>query len=149
MAEGFENLMCWQKAHALKLFVHRSVVPLLPNEEKWDLADQIRRSSRSVTANIAEGYGRFYFKEAVRFCYHARGSLCETQNHLRDARDLGYISPAAYQGGRDMADESYRLLNGYISYLKRSQPGAHEPGADLDQPKTELNPDAEDLPPNP
>jgi four helix bundle protein len=58
MAEGFESLQVWQKAHALMLLVHREVVPHLPPEEKWDLADQIRRSSKSVGANIAEGHGR-------------------------------------------------------------------------------------------
>ena len=131
MAEGFESLVVWQKAHALKLIVHRQVVKLLPPEEKWDLADQIRRSSKSVCANIAEGYGRFYYREAIRFCYNARGSLCETQNHLIDARDLGYISEDLYKQARDLSEEVYRLLNGYISYLKKRKPGDTEPGHDV------------------
>ena len=51
MGESFENLKVWQKAHELMLFVHREVVPLLPKDEKWDLADQIRRS-RSLSVLI-------------------------------------------------------------------------------------------------
>ncbi len=103
MAEGFESLQVWQKAHALMLFVHREVVPHLPPEEKWDLADQIRRSSKSVGANIPEGHGRFYYRDRMRFCYNARGSLSETENHLHVARELGYISEQIYRQARDLA----------------------------------------------
>ena len=131
MAEGFEGLQVWQKAHALMLFVHREVAPHLSKDEKWDLVDQIRRSSKSVGANIAEGYGRFYYKDRVRFCYNARGSLAETENHLIAARDLKHITPNVYRQARDMADETYRLLNGYIDYLKRERPGKDEPGHDI------------------
>ncbi len=131
MAEGFEGLTAWQKAHELMLFVHREVVPRFPPEEKWDLANQIRRSSKSVGANIAEGHGRFYYRDNVRFCYNARGSLSETEHHLIDAHDLSYIPQGIYQQGRALASETQRLLNGYISYLKRQKPGEHEPGHDI------------------
>ena len=67
----------------------------------------------------------------MRFCYNARGSLSETENHLIVARDLKYISPALCQRGRDITAETQRLLNGYIDYLKREQPGKNEPGHDL------------------
>jgi hypothetical protein len=49
MAEGFENLLVWQKSHELKLLIHRQVVRLLPPEEKWDLASQIRRMDEALT----------------------------------------------------------------------------------------------------
>lgn len=88
--QSFETLMTWQKAHQLMLDIHKSLIPILPKEEKYVLADQLRRSSKSVPANIAEGAGRYYYMDNVRFCYNARGSLDETLNHLIDARDLGY-----------------------------------------------------------
>ena len=88
MAVSFEDLLAWQKAHELMLFVHDKVVPILPPFEKRNLADQLRRASKSIPANIAEGHGRFYFRETVRFCYTARGSLSETENHLIAAKDL-------------------------------------------------------------
>jgi len=140
MGEGFESLTVWQKAHELMLFVHREVVPRFPPEEKWDLAIQIRRSSKSVGANIAEGHGRFYYRDNVRFCYNARGSLSETENHLVDARDLAYIPQEIYQRGRALTSETQRLLNGYIGYLKRQKPGEHEPGHDIntDLPSDEV-----------
>jgi four helix bundle protein len=146
MGESFENLKVWQKAHELMLFVHREVVPLLPKEEKWDLADQIRRSSKSAGANIAEGYGRFYYKDRVRFCYNARGSLTETQNHLIDARHLEYISPQIYAKGCGLAGEAQRLLNGYIDYLKRERPGKNEPGIDINVDQSHINLDDDDHP---
>jgi four helix bundle protein len=131
LGEGFENLLVWQKAHALMLFIHQQVVPCLPPDEKWDLADQVRRSSKSSPSNIAEGHGRFYYREQVRFCYNSRGSLSETENHLITAKDLNYINLDLYQKGRDMAAEIHRLLNGYVNYLKQHKPGKDEPGNDI------------------
>lgn len=135
MAEGFEGLEAWRKAHELTLFIHRRILPILPLEEKWNLCSQIRRSCKSIAANIAEGYGRFYYQDNVRFCYNARGSLLETINHLVDARDLEYIPADLYHQAREMADEEYRILNGYIGYLKRCKQGANEPGANLNLPE--------------
>ncbi len=57
--QGFEILKVWQKAHQLMLEIHKRLIPLLPKEEKYDLADQVRRSSKSVPANIAEGAAGF------------------------------------------------------------------------------------------
>ena len=135
---SFESLDAWKKARELMLFIHQEIVPRMPAEEKWDLTAQIRRSSKSVGANIAEGHGRFYFLDNVRFCYNARGSLAETIHHLSDARDLGYISPKNYQQARDLADSAFRLLNGYIGYLKSRKYGAQEPGANLHPGETIL-----------
>lgn len=131
MAEGLEKLAVWQKAHALMLFIHHRILPCLPPEEKWNLAYQLRRSSQSIGANIAEGYGRFYYQDNIRFCYNARGSLVETINHLITARDLNYISSEMYCQAREIADEVYRLLHGYIAYLKKSKQGFTEPGVNL------------------
>ena len=79
--------------------VYREVLPLLPVEEKWALNQQLRRSSTSIAANIAEGHGRYYYQDNVRFCYIARGSLDETLSHLIFCHEVGFI-----------ADETYRML---------------------------------------
>ena len=57
--QSFETLKVWQKSHQLMLDVHHKLLPLLPKEEKYGLADQMRRSSKSVGANIAEGQVAF------------------------------------------------------------------------------------------
>jgi four helix bundle protein len=82
-------------------------------------------------ANIAEGYGRYYYQDNVRFCYNARGSLDETISHLVTALDLGYVPQAMYDQLRALADEVRRMLNGYIAFLKRRRQGESEPGSQL------------------
>ena len=129
--QSFEKLITWQKAHQLMLDVHQKLLPLIPKEEKYVLVDQIRRSSKSVGANIAEGAGRYYYMDNVRFCYQARGSLDETLNHLIVAHDLNYCSLELYKSFRDQIEEIRRLLNGYIEWLKKKKIGKDEPGARL------------------
>jgi four helix bundle protein len=132
--KGFEGLKVWQKAHALMLDVHKKLVSQIlknnPNE-RFDLVSQIRRSSKSVPANIAEGHGRYYFGDNIRFCYNARGSLDETVSHLRAAIDLDYCSKDLYENLRAQAEEIRKMLNGYIEWLKEKKIGEKEPGANL------------------
>ena len=129
--QSFETLKVWQKSPQLMLDVHQKLLPLLPKEEKYGLADQVRRSSKSVGANIAEGAGRFYFMDNVRFCYMARGSLDETLNHLLVYKDLSFCKNELYEDLRVQIEEIRRLLNGYITWLKTKKIGANEPGATL------------------
>lgn len=129
--QGFEKLKVWQKSHQLMLDIHQKLIPLLPKEEKYGLIDQLRRSSKSIGSNIAEGTGRFYYMDNVRFCYMARGSLDETLNHLLVARDLGFCEDVLYGSLRPQIEEIRRLLNGYITWLKTKKIGLDEPGATL------------------
>ena len=77
-AKGLDSLEVWRRSIDFAKLIHDTVLPILPVEEKWGLAQQLRRASQSISANIAEGYGRYYYQEGVRFCYIARGSLEET-----------------------------------------------------------------------
>src|SRR5262245_42439922 len=127
--QGLETLEAWKRAMNFALRVCKEVLPLLPAEEKWGLSQQIRRAVQSVPANIAEGHGRFYFQETIRFCYIARGSLSETYTHLTLACELDYIPEKLYSDLRRQVEELIRMINGYIGYLKRAKIGANEPGA--------------------
>jgi four helix bundle protein len=127
--QGLEKLEAWRKAKDFALKVHREVLPLLPPEEKWALNQQIRRSAQSIPANIAEGYGRYYYQDNVRFCYNARGSLEETLSHIVLAHELDYLPDALYQELGRNGEDLTRLINGYIAYLKRSKQGVNELGA--------------------
>ena len=127
--QGLETLEAWKKARIFVLLVYKEVLPSLPAEEKWHLNQQIRRSAQSVSANLAEGHGRFYYQDNVRFCYIARGSLTETYTHLLLANDLNYISDDLFTQLKSQIEELIRIINGYIAYLKRSKRGEKEPGA--------------------
>ncbi|MBL8100368.1 MAG: four helix bundle protein [Anaerolineales bacterium] len=127
--QGLETLEAWKKSRAFVLVIYKEVLPLLPADEKWHLNQQIRRSVHSVPANIAEGHGRFYYQDNVRFCYIARGSLTETYTHLVLAHDLQYIPDELFNRLKNQIEELIRIINGYIAYLKRSKRGEKEPGA--------------------
>jgi four helix bundle protein len=126
---GLEKLDVWCKARDFAVRINKELLPLLPTEEKWALSQQIRRSSQSIPANIAEGHGRFYFQDNVRFCYIARGSLEETLSHIVYAYKVAYISENLYKALAVDGENLNRLINGYIGFLKRSKQGANEPGA--------------------
>jgi len=127
--DGLKRLKVWVRAKDFALKIYEQVLPLLPPEEKWNLNSQLRRSSLSITANIAEGYGRFYYQDNVRFCYLARGSLEETLSHLVFAFEAKFIPEALHKHFEAEGEEIDKMLNGYISYLKKSKQGASEPGA--------------------
>ncbi|HMN62577.1 MAG TPA: four helix bundle protein [Anaerolinea sp.] len=128
---GLAGLKVWQKAVDLAEWVCSRILPLLPADERYALSAQMRRAVQSIPANIAEGYGRYYFQEGVRFCYIARGSLEETRSHIVLARRLNYLTDAQTQDLETRLNELVRLLNGYIAFLKEKKPGANEPGLNI------------------
>lgn len=90
MIEGFEDLECYKAACKLRRKAS-ALCKTLPPDERFRLVDQWIRSSRSVTANIAEGFGRHHHQDHLQFLRNARGSLCETINHFHSALDEAYI----------------------------------------------------------
>lgn len=115
----FEDLEAWKSARELRKAVSK-LVKTFPKDERFRLVDQIIRSSRSVPANIAEGFGRFHFQENIQFCRQARGSLSETLEHLICALDEKYIDEATFQSHRELIEHCWKVLNGYIAYLKKA-----------------------------
>ena len=97
--KDFTTLEAWKKARELKLFLYTEVIPMLPAEERFNLNLQIRKVGVSGTANIAEGYGRYNYKESIRFYRIARGSIYESKDHLMSCHDLHYISLPVFEHG--------------------------------------------------
>ena len=89
--------------------------------EQYRLVDQMIRASRSITANIAEGYGRYHYQENIQFCRQARGSLYELLDHFTVALDEKYISQEQFEEFRIEIFESVKILNGYIKYLQKKK----------------------------
>ena len=88
-AKSFQNLVVWQKSHALALNNYR-VSARFPKTEQYGLAVQMQRAAVSIPANIAEGFGRFSRLEKRRFLNIAQGSVEELRYYLILANDLGY-----------------------------------------------------------
>lgn len=120
MANSFESLEVWKESRILRKDIS-VLVKSFPFEEKYKLTDQIIRSSRSITANIAEGHGRYHFQENTQFCRQARGSLTETLDHLICAMDENYISEIQLNEFRIQYEKCIRLLNGYIGFLQKQK----------------------------
>jgi four helix bundle protein len=116
----FEDLECWRACRELRVFVARTLCKALPKDERYRLGDQILRSARSTTANIAEGYGRFHYLDNAKFSSNARGSCWETIDHMITANDEELISNELLAQGREIAAKAVALLNGYISYLRKA-----------------------------
>jgi four helix bundle protein len=115
--DGFEHLEVWKKCRQLRIEVS-TLLKGFPTDEKYRLIDQLIRSSRSVTANIAEGHGRFHYLDNIKFCRNARGSLNEVLDHLICASDELIINGDQLDYFRTKYIECFKLLNGYIAYLK-------------------------------
>src|SRR5580704_14816781 len=110
---AFEKLDVFQKAYRLSLDVHRQSL-LFPKEEQYDLGRQVRRASKSICANIAEGFGKQKQSPAEfkRFLMIAMGSADEMRVWLRYCFDLGYITEDQWQSWRDAYHEIAKMLQG-------------------------------------
>lgn len=117
---GFEELDLWRKVRILKVEICR-LANQFPAGEKYKLTDQVKRSVRSINANIAEGHGRFTYPDQIHFCIMARGSLIETVNHFIDALDEGYIIEETLTHIKKRGKEIERMLNGYLTFLRKKR----------------------------
>jgi four helix bundle protein len=122
----FTDLKVSQLARELRKQVCQ-IARKLPPEEKFGLASQIQRAAISITANIAEGFGRYSYQENIQFCRTARGSAFEVRDHLIAAEDENYISASEHQIVDALALRVIQTLNGYIRATKERQ-GLKETG---------------------
>jgi four helix bundle protein len=114
--KDFRDLKVWQKAHQLTLAVYR-ITASFPREELYGLTSQLRRSSSSISANLAEGCGRNGDAELARFCSIAMGSASELDYRLLLARDLKLVNPKDYSELAQRTKEVKRMLGGLLGKL--------------------------------
>ena len=124
---GFEDLECYQFALEVMAKVH-AFSKILPSDEKYDLYSQIRRASKNVTGNIAEGYGRYHYLDSLHYYSIGRGELNETLSRLIEARVLKYINQTDFDELYKLIRKTEQMLNGYIAYVRRQRAGAQEYG---------------------
>ena len=101
----------------LTLEVYRATASF-PNDERYGLTSQLRRSCASVPANIAEGCGRKGDAELARFMQIAMGSASETEYHLLLAKDLGLLNAERYTKLNNSVTEVKRMLASFIVTLR-------------------------------
>jgi len=105
------DLETWKQARIFRKEVS-VLCKALPNDEKYRLIDQLKRASRSISANIAEGYGRFHYQENIQYCRQARGSLIECFDHFTVALDEELIIEEVFKDLNNKYQHLLKLLNG-------------------------------------
>ncbi len=94
--------------------------------EKWDrfskdaIGSQFSEASDSIAANIAEGHGRFHYKENKNFCFYARGSLLETKTWLRKSHNRNLVDEATFSRITSLLSRCHLMLNKYIKSIGTS-----------------------------
>ncbi|MFZ0537759.1 MAG: four helix bundle protein [Candidatus Sulfotelmatobacter sp.] len=119
---NYKDLRVWEEAHRLTLAIC-TVTQGFPKDERFGLTSQVRRSSASIAANLAEGSGRRSDGEMARFIQIAMGSGAELSYHLLLARDLGFLKNEEYADFNSAIDRVMRMLSA-LSGKVRKIPGA-------------------------
>ena len=130
VAKSFEDLEVFQRAYRLSLDIHRASLKL-PQIEQWALGDQIRRASKSIPVNIAEGFGKQVdsIAEFRRFLRIAMGSADEMRVWVRYAFDLGYVDEATWRRWREEYHAIAKMIQGLHgkAVLRRSRRASSDP----------------------
>ena len=112
MANTFQDIMAWQRAHDFVLMVYKAT-RCFPEYEKYGLCSQFQRAAVSIPANIAEGYKKMGKADKLRFMNIAQGSMEECRYYIILSRDLGYINDDFFNTLYSKIEEASKLLNGY------------------------------------
>lgn len=114
---GFQELLVWQRSRQLAAECYR-LTERFSFSERLGISSQIRRAAVSISANIAEGYGRTG-KDRSRFADIAHGSILELESHLLIAKDAKLADVGEFRTVEHLLDESLRLLKNYRDYLRQ------------------------------
>ena len=117
MYKTFKEMPIWQKTMNVAEQIHQ-ITEHLPKKEDYGFTSQIRRSALSISANIAEAYGRNHTLDKINFYYTARGSLTETQSHLEYGKRVGYINNEDVVRLDEGLDEIYSDINKIVVTLR-------------------------------
>lgn len=117
MATGIENLIIYRQAERIEIFLHK-FTEKFPSDEKYRMVDQVRRASNAISSNIAEGYGRYTYKEKVRYMHIARGEASELRQLIVRAYKKGYMEEKSKEFIEEKITGLAKGINGYIKFLR-------------------------------
>ncbi|MBI2049293.1 four helix bundle protein [Candidatus Roizmanbacteria bacterium] len=115
--QSFTDLNVWKEGHKLVVLVYK-ITESFPIKETYSLIDQMRRAVASITANIAEGFGRQSYKEKLQYYYLAQGSLTELKNFILIAKDVDYLKKEDFTKLVLQANLTHQILQGFIRKTK-------------------------------
>ncbi|MFZ5908167.1 MAG: four helix bundle protein [Nitrospirota bacterium] len=120
MYKSFKEMPIWQKAIEVAEDTYK-ITDNLPRKEDYGFTSQIRRSALSISANIAEAFGRNHSSDKINVYYMSRGSLTETQSHLEYGKRVGYRENKQAERIDKELHDLYNDLNKVIIHLKRNK----------------------------
>jgi len=125
---SYRNLEIWKLARDLNVDVHRMTLTTLPKFETFEQGSQIRRSCKSVRANIVEGYGRRrYKKDFIRFLCYAESSCDETIDHLETLYETGSLTDAdLYEEIHGRLITLSKMINRFLSSVEQKHISVRE-----------------------
>jgi four helix bundle protein len=118
--KSFEEMPVWNKAIEMATRVF-GLTENLPRKEDYGLTSQLRRSALSVSAHIAEAFGREHTLNKLNFYYNSRGSLSETKSNLIYGRSVGYFEGNEFKSLLSTLEDIWFELNKIISALRKSK----------------------------
>jgi four helix bundle protein len=116
--KSYKDLDVWKFGRELVLDIYK-VTKNFPEDEKYGLISQMRRSAISIPSNIAEGQGRNHSKDSIQFYYVSRGSLYELETQLIISNDLKYLSEPEFEAISAKITDCIKLTNGLINYFEK------------------------------
>ena len=119
-AEGFENLVVWNRARELVNQIY-TITRKDKFRKDWVLVDQIRKAAISVMSNISEGFERGSNTEFMHFLYIAKASCGELRSQLMIAFDQGYIDKGEFDDTYNLARKVAGIIGNFINYLKKTK----------------------------
>ena len=125
---SYRSLEIWRLAKGIVVDIHMMTLQELPKFEMYETGSQIRRSSKSIKANIVEGYGRRIYKaDFLKFLIYAHSSVDETIDHLETLFETGSLkNEQRYQDILTRLNSLGKMINGFIrSVQKNHTPPKH------------------------
>jgi len=117
MVTGIENLKIYKMAERIEIFLHK-FTDKYPPDEKYRMVDQIRRASNAISSNIAESYGRYTYKEKIRYMHISRGEATELKQLMIRSQKKGYLKEESLEFIDEKITELIKGINGYIKFLQ-------------------------------
>jgi four helix bundle protein len=119
--KNFTDLDAWKEGHKLVLMIYK-ITKEFPKNEVFGLVSQMQRAAVSVTSNIAEGFGRFSYKEKAQFYSTSAALDIELENQLIISKDIGYINNGTFDEIYSQAIIVHKITNGLIKGAKTMIP---------------------------